>query len=52
MMAAFYLHLGPFSRSIIRQLDQQIDSLRHADSLNEPENAIAAKRILELEQQR
>jgi hypothetical protein len=50
MMAAFYLHLGPFSRGIIRQLDQQIDTLRYADSLNEPDNV--EKRILELEQLR
>lgn len=41
MMAAFYLHLGPFSRSIIRQLDQQIASLGHTEATNTADNAIA-----------
>ena len=42
MLTAFYLHLGPFSRGIIRQLDRQIASLRHTESAGESDKAIVA----------
>jgi radical SAM superfamily enzyme YgiQ (UPF0313 family) len=30
MLTAFYLHLGPFSREVIRRIEQQLDELRTA----------------------
>ena len=30
MLTAFYLHLGPFSRQVIRRIEQQLEELRTA----------------------
>jgi hypothetical protein len=32
MLAAFYLHLGPFSRQVIHQIEQRLDESRNAAS--------------------
>ena len=31
MLTAFYLHLGPFSRQVIRRIEQQLDEMRTAE---------------------
>jgi hypothetical protein len=32
MLAAFYLHLGPFSRQVIHQIEQRLDESRNTAS--------------------
>jgi hypothetical protein len=44
LLTAFYLHLGPFSRHVIRQIEQQLDRTQdispHLSALAEPPDVV------------